>query len=292
MSDKVAVLGPRESEIGYSTKRILEEAKKVFDAKLIPIIDVKLKINKGLDALYGGRSLSKWEYILPRVDSKRAVMAYPVMRFLDHMGVKKPYPAETLQIAHNKFITLEQMVRHGIPVPETYMAASKEVAVEAIGKMKTPAVIKLLSGYGGQGVIIAESKEAAKSVIDTMKVLKQEVLLERFIPNPGEDLRGIVVGDEIIASFKRVAKEGELRANVKMGGKGTRFKLTREMEEIAFKAAEAIRAKICAVDMIEDKDGVKVIEININPGIEEMERVTSINVGGKMIDFVKDELKR
>ncbi|MFH1294692.1 MAG: RimK family alpha-L-glutamate ligase [Candidatus Aenigmatarchaeota archaeon] len=292
MAEKIAILGPREIEIGYTTKRLIEEASKDFKVVLVPAMDVKLKIDRDLDAIFEKKSLSRFDYILPRIDSKRALMAYPVMRFLDYMGVKKPYVAETVQIAHNKFMTLEQMAKHGIRVPETYLTGSKQVAKDVMKRIKMPAVIKLLSGYGGQGVIIAESKEASQTVIDTMKELKQEVLLERFLPNPGEDIRGIVAGDEIIASYKRIAKEGEMRANVHMGGRGVKFNLNKEMEEICFKAAKAIKSKLCAIDMIDGKDGVNVIEVNINPGIQGMEQATGMNVAKKMIDFVKSEIKK
>ena len=104
---KLAILGPSEEKIGYSTKKLIEEGKKVFDeVVLIPALDVKLRITNELDAIYKGKSLRRFDYILPRIDSKRAVVGYPIVRFLDYFGTKKPYPAETILIAHNKFLTL------------------------------------------------------------------------------------------------------------------------------------------------------------------------------------------
>ncbi len=290
---KIAILGPTEKARSYSTQRLLEEAQKAdFDVEYVPLVAVELRIDGGLGVFYGKTDVSKFDYVLPRIDSKRAIIGYPVIRFLDDLGVKKPYPAETIQIAHNKFLTLEQLAKHGIRVPETYLTASKESALKIIDKQKLPIMIKLLSGFGGQGVMVMESKEAARSLIETMNVLKQEVLIEKFLPNPGEDIRGIVAGDEIIGSFKRVASGDDKRANIKAGGRGERFILTSEMEEICFKCAEAIKAKICAVDMIESKDGVNVIEVNINPGIKGMEKATDQNIAKKIMDFVRSEVKR
>jgi len=289
---KVAILGPGVKASGYTTNRLIEEAKKAgTKAKLIPIIDVKLVVNKKLDAIYEKKSLSDFDYVLPRIDSKRASIGYPVMRFLDELGVMKPYSAETVLIAHNKFITLERLVANGIAVPETYMTGSKRSGLQILDRHKMPVMLKLLSGFGGQGVMLMESKEAAKSAIETMRTLKQEILIERFLPNPGEDIRGIVAGDEIIAGFKRIAAEGESRANIKMGGKGIAFNLDSEMEEVCFKSAEAIGAKICAVDMIETKGEINVIEVNINPGLQGIEKATNINVAQKIIEFVKSEVK-
>ncbi|NIO20196.1 MAG: RimK family alpha-L-glutamate ligase [Candidatus Aenigmarchaeota archaeon] len=291
---KFAVLGPREGEAGYSTKRILEEARKDFkNVKLIPAIDVRLKTDrKGLHAFHEKDALEGYEYILPRIDSKRAQVGYPIMRFLDHLGVRKPYVAETVIIAHNKFITLEQLAKHGIPIPETYLTSSRESANKVMEKMKLPAVIKLLSGFGGEGVLMIDSKEAFKSIIETMKILKQEMLIEKFIPNPGEDVRGIMAGDEIIASYKRIAPEGEKKANIHLGGRAVSYKLTPEMEEIVLKSGEAIKSRLCAIDMVVSKEGPQVIEVNINFGLKAIEKTTDINIARRIIEFVKDEMKR
>jgi ribosomal protein S6--L-glutamate ligase len=152
-------------------------------------------------------------------------------------------------------------------------------------------MIKLLSGYGGQGVMVMESKEAAESTIETMKTLHQEILIEKFLENPGEDIRGILAGDEIIASFKRVVAMGDVRANIHAGGKGKSFNLTPEMEETCFRAAKAVGARICAVDMIETKGKPSVLEVNINPGLEGIEKATGINVAQRIIEFVKREVR-
>jgi ribosomal protein S6--L-glutamate ligase len=291
---KLAILGPGKGSIGYTTNRLLEEGRKVFKrVDLIPIIEAVLKVEKDIDVLYENKSLNDYDYILPRIDSKRAVIGYPVVRFLDSMNVKKPYVSETVLIAHNKFLTLQNLVERGVPVPKTYLTASRKSARKVVEKEKLPIILKLLSGFGGQGVMFIESKEAVNTTIDAMRILKQEILLEKYIDNPGEDIRGIVAGDEIIASFKRIAKEGEKRANIYSGGRAVSFKLNSEMEEIVFKSAEAIKSKICAVDMLQDRKGnVFVIEVNINPGIKGIEKATNINVAHRIIDFVHSEIKR
>jgi ribosomal protein S6--L-glutamate ligase len=291
---KFAVLGPRETEAGYSTKRIMEEARKDFkQVKLIPAIHVRLKTDKkGLHAFYEKDDLSEFDYILPRIDSKRAQVGYPIMRFLDHLGVRKPYVSETILIAHNKFLTLEQLAKQGIPIPETYLTSSKESAKKIMEKLKLPAVIKLLSGFGGEGVLMVDSKEAFKSIIETMKILKQEMLIEEYVPNPGEDIRGIMAGDEIIASYKRIAPPGEKKSNIHLGGRAVSYKLTGEMEDIIFKAGEAIKSKLCAIDMIVGNKGPQVIEVNINFGLKAIEKTTDINVARRIIEFVKDEVKK
>ncbi len=290
---KIAILGPGENYAGYSTKRLLEEGRKAFkSAELIPLIDVKLKIEKGLEATYRKTRLDKYDYVLPRIDSKRAIIGYPIMRFLDTFDVQKPYPAETVLLAHNKFLTLEVLAKNGVRVPKTFLTGSKGSAKEIIDKEGLPIILKLLSGFGGQGVMFMESKEAAHSAIETLKTLKQEILLEEHIENPGEDVRGIVAGGEIIASYKRIAAPNEKKTNIHSGGRAAAFKLTPEMEEIALRSAEALSAKICAVDMISGKDGVYVMEVNINPGLQGIEKTTDINIAQRIMSFVKDEAKK
>jgi ribosomal protein S6--L-glutamate ligase len=291
---KIAILGPGPNVIGYTTKRLLEEAKKVFKkTELIPLIDIKLKVNDGVKAYYGKKSLDEWDYILLKIDSKRAGIGYPIVRFLDSMGVNKQYPAETVLLAHNKFLTLEVLGKNKLPVPDTYMTGSRNSAKEIIGKQKLPMILKLLSGFGGQGVIFIESKEAANTVIETMKTLKQEILIEEFVPNPGEDIRGIVAGDEVIASYKRIAAKGEKKSNIYAGGRAESFKLTEEMNEIVLKCAKVMNIKIGAVDMIQNKKGeLFVTEVNINPGIQGLEKVTNLNVAQRIVEYIKTQIKK
>ena len=203
-----------------------------------------------------------------------------------------PFPADSILVAHNKFLTLEEMVKYNIPIRTTYLSSSRESAKRILGKMKLPVIMKLLSGFGGEGVMFIESKEAAESTIDTMRVLRQHMLLEEYIPNPGEDVRGIVAGDEIIASYKRIAAKGEKKANIHLGGSAKSFALDSDMQEVVFKAAEAIKTKICAIDMLIGKNGPMVIEVNINPGLQGIEKTTGINVAQKIIRYVASEIKK
>ncbi|MFH0956388.1 MAG: RimK family alpha-L-glutamate ligase, partial [Candidatus Aenigmatarchaeota archaeon] len=215
-----------------------------------------------------------------------------VFMMLDRTDVKKPYPASTILIAHNKFLTLMELTKRNIPVPETWITGSKEVAGKIVDMQKMPMIMKLLSGFGGEGVMIMDSRAAAKATIHTMQTLHQEVLIEEYLPNPGEDIRAIVAGEDVIASFKRIAAPGSKKANIHLGGRGVDFKLTSEMKEMAISSARAVESRICAVDMVVSKDRPYVIEVNINPGLSGIEKATGINVAKRMIDYVKGEVRR
>ncbi len=286
---KLLMLCPKG--ISQSSKMIHEEAKKLFkEVDIVPIKEVVINTD-GPSATYNGKELIDYNYLLPRIDSKRANFGYHVIKFFDKIGTPKPYNAETILVAHNKFSTLFELRKHGLPVPQTFYTASQKSAEELIKKMKFPGIIKLVSSFGGQGVMFLESKQAAMSVVKTLDELKQDILLEEFIEGAGEDIRGFLIGDEIIG-MKRIAKKGETRANVKAGGKAVTYKLDDEEEEMTRKAAKILGAKICAIDMMESKSGPQIIEANINPGLLGIQKATGENLAQKIAKFCYEEAKK
>ncbi|MEM7826932.1 MAG: RimK family alpha-L-glutamate ligase [Candidatus Aenigmatarchaeota archaeon] len=275
---------------GYSTKEIIKEAERLFDnVKYVPVNKIVLKLDKDLGIFYEGENLSKYDYCLPRIDSKRATHGYHVMRFLDIIGMKKPYSAEAVLITHNKFMSLEALRKAGVPIPETYLISSVSSAKKILKRMRYPVVIKIVSGFGGKGVMLLENLETALSVIGTLKSMKQQIILEEYLENPGEDKRAYVVGGSVVASYKRKCKKDEFRSNLLMGGKAKYITLSEELKDIAIRAAAAINSDILAVDMIESKDGPKVVEVNLNPGIKGIQPF--INVAKIIAEYIASQVK-
>ncbi len=287
---KLLILAPANAS--KSTQMIIEESKKLFEeVDFFPIQDVILETSENVKAYCGEKDLSDYDYVLPRIDSKRANYGYHVVKFFDQINMRKPYSAEAIPIAHNKFSTLFEFRKNGIIVPDTYFTSSKKSAEKLVRKMKFPAMIKLVSSYGGKGVMYIESRQAAMSVVKTLNLLKQDLMLEKFIDNPGEDLRGFLIGDDIIG-MKRIAKNGEKRANVTAGGKAISYTLNDEEKEVVHKCARIINAKICAIDMIKGKDGLFVIEANINPGLQGITKATGVNLAQMIAKFCHEEAKK
>jgi ribosomal protein S6--L-glutamate ligase len=161
-------------------------------------------------------------------------------------------------------------------------------AKRVVEKMKPPVVMKLLGGSGGKGVMFAPEKNSAFTMIDTLGVLNQPLFIEKYVKNPGEDIRVIVVGNEAVASMKRKAKKGEKRSNLAAGGKGVAYKIDSEIEDISIKSAKAIGAEICGVDIIEGPNGPVVLELNICPGMK-ISKVTGINVERSIAEYVANK---
>ncbi len=284
---KLLIITPRK--YAKTTEMIIEEAGQLFDLIVAPLDDIIISIdNKRLKLEYEGRDITKVDYVLPKIDSKRAVYGFEIINAFDAFPVPKPYHAATILVAHDKFLTSIVLAHSNIPVPMTYIVKTKKAFDSIKSNIKYPLMAKLKGGSGGQGIMYVENKESMESIISSMEVLKEEILIQEFIDNPGEDLRVLVAGDTVIGSMKRIAKEGEKRANVKAGGTPAKYTATDEVKEIAIKAAKAVGADICAIDLIESKNGPVVIEVNINPGLVGLTAATNFNIAKRVVEYVHD----
>lgn len=284
---KILLITPQK--YAETTKLLIDEALKIFDVTVAPIDDIIISIdNRRLKLEYEGKDITKVDYILPKIDSKRATYGFEIINALDAFPVPKPYHAATILIAHDKFLTSIVLAQSKIPVPKTYIVKTQKAVESILPKIKYPVMAKLKGGSGGQGIMYVENKKSMESIISSMEVLKQEILIQEFIENPGEDIRVLVAGDTIIGSMKRIAKEGEKRANVKVGGTPAKYTATDEIKELAIKTAKAVGSDICAVDFIESDNGPVVIEVNINPGIVGLMDATNLNIAKRIIDYIHD----
>ena len=153
-------------------------------------------------------------------------------------------------------------------------------------------VIKLLEGTQGRGVVLTETMDAAISVIETMKKIDANILVQEFISeSKGEDIRAIVVGDKVVASMKRIAKPGEFRSNVHLGGRVENYDISPEEEESAVKAAKILKLDVAGVDLIQSNRGPLVLEVNSSPGLEGIETATDIDVADEIISFLEDKVE-
>jgi ribosomal protein S6--L-glutamate ligase len=180
------------------------------------------------------------------------------------------------------------MARRGIGLPVTGFAHStKDIdgLVDIVGG--APLVIKLLEGTQGIGVVLAETQQAAKSVIEAFRGLDANILVQEFIKEAGGmDIRCFVVGDKVVAAMKRQGAPGEFRSNLHRGGSASRVRLTPEERSTAIRAAKAMGLRVAGVDLLRSNHGPVVMEVNSSPGLEGIEKATDIDVAGKIIDFV------
>lgn len=266
---------------------LLEEGKKIFDKFFyVPMTSVVIDGDK---VVFKGKNLCDLDFVIPRVPRTYMWFGYKVLKTLENK-VYMPIDPKSVIVSHNKFLTLLALKEAGLPVPETFMAASRKTVEGLLDDMDYPVVMKLLYGSLGKGVMFADSKQSAASFMDALERFKEPIFLEEYIPNPGEDIRAIVVGGRVIGSMKRIAEKDELRTNIGIGGKGKPTKISVRMEDLALKAADALGMDITGIDIIKGPKGPVVIEANVNVHFEGFTRTMGINVAKEFVDYVKTEV--
>lgn len=287
---KACVIGSKERS--PSTMKIYEamkESGRFSSVLFVPTEGIKIGVKKKeFPIFYREIDLTNFDAVVPRIGASKSMFGYLMAKYLTEAGVYSPLRPESILIAHNKYLTLEALNRAKVPVPETYLTMSPPCAKRVVSEMKPPIVMKLLGGAGGKGVMFSDDEENAFSLIDTLDVLRQPLFIEKYVKNPGEDIRIIVVGKSVAASMKRVAKKGSKRSNLSSGGKGVSFKIDSTLERIAIRSAKAIGAEVCGVDVIETPRGKPlVIEMNVCPGMK-IADVTNKNIPKMIANYVAD----
>lgn len=281
MKAAVMSLGSRSSLM------VIEAMKSYFDSVDnidLRDVEVNLRDNKS-DVLYEGKALPEYSCVYARGSFRYAPLLRAITKNLFRSSYM-PIKPETFTIGHDKFLTHLALQHFNIPMPATYFASSTRAAKKILNEVAYPIVLKFPHGTQGKGVMFAESFAAASSMLDALFVLKQPFLIQEYIETGGVDVRALVVGDRVIASMRRKAIRGEVRANIHAGGTGEACILDERTKSIAINAANSIGAEICAVDMLESAKGPLVIEANLSPGLQGITGATSINAADKIAKYL------
>ncbi len=252
-------------------------------------IEVNLSLGKS-EILYNGEPLKKYDCVYIKGSFRYAQTLRAITGGL-YARAYLPIRAGAFTIGHDKLLTQLALQRHKIPMPTTYLTSSPRAAKKILEKVKYPIIFKFPSGTGGKGTMYAESFAAASSFMDALETLRQPFLIQEYIETGGEDIRVIVVGDEVVASMKRKAVAGEKRANIHAGGEGKPFTLDPSSKKIMVEAAKSVGAEICAIDALESIRGLLIIEINLSPGLQGITCATGIDVADKIAKFLYEKTK-
>ncbi|HIH37625.1 TPA: RimK family alpha-L-glutamate ligase [Candidatus Woesearchaeota archaeon] len=227
--------------------------------------------------LYNSKPLAHYDCVLAKGSFRFSPLLASITTIIRE-GTYMPLESTTFMVGHNKLLTHLCLVEHGVPMPSTYLASTVDSARKLLKKMTFPIIMKFPEGTQGKGVMYAESFGSASSILDALTALRQPFLIQEYIETGGRDIRAIVVGDRVVAAMERKAEIGETRANIHAGGTGKKIIITAELQRIAVKSARAVKAEICAVDILMSHKGPVVIEVNISPGLQGITAATSINV--------------
>lgn len=282
----------------YSTKRLKEEAqRRGHNARVIPYRDCYAKIEKSNPVVsYGGEDLANIDAVIPRIASNMTRYGTAIVRQFEMQGVYTPTNSIAISRSRDKLRSIQLFAKAGVGIPKTVFSrntADIDDLLEQIGG--TPVIIKLARGTHGNGVVLAETKKAAKSVLQAFYLHNEDgtnILLQEFVEeSAGEDIRAFVVGGRVVASMKRQSLDDDFRSNLHQGGEGAAIKLTDEEKKTAIKAAKAMGLSICGVDMMRSSRGPLVLEVNSSPGFG-IEKVTGRDVTAKVLDYVEINAKR
>ncbi len=279
----------------YSHIRLVEAAEKAGH-KIDVINTTKVYVNitsHKPDLRYKGESLEGYDAVIPRIGASITFYGLAVLRQFEMMGVWPLNESVAIGRSRDKLRSLQLLARKGIGLPVTAFAHSDDFAddvIEIAGG--APVVIKLLEGTQGIGVVLGETHNSAKSVIQAFRGVKVNIMVQEFIKEAGgSDIRCLVIGDRVIASMKRQGAKGDFRSNLHRGGSAEVIKITPEERSTATRAASIMGLNVCGVDLLRSKHGPVVMEINSSPGLEGIEKATGIDVAKEIIQFIEKNAK-
>lgn len=274
----------------YSTQRLIEAAKK-RDHKVKTLNTLKFALDierESPDLYYRQKPISHYDAILPRIGASITYFGTAVVRQFQQMDVYTPNRADGILNSRDKLRSFQILSKYNVGIPATTFVKDKLDILPAIERVGgVPIVIKLLEGTQGIGVLLADTMESATSIIELLHSQKQNILIQKFVAeSKGKDIRAIVVGDQVVASMRRVAQGQEFRSNVHRGGRTEKVGLDEEYKQVAIRAARIMGLGIAGVDMLEGKDGPQIMEINSSPGLEGIENCTKLDIAGTFIDYI------
>lgn len=271
----------------YSTSRIVLAARaRGHEVTVIDPLDFQVVVSRRKPQLYlGGTQAPRPDVVIPRIGASITTYGIAVVRQFDMMGVPVLNAAVAIARSRDKLRALQLLTRKNIDVPLTVCARSPEgldKALELVGGC--PVIVKLQQGTQGIGTMIAETPQAVSSLLETLWAMGQDIILQEYIrESKGRDIRAIVVGGKVIAAMRRTAKAGEFRSNLHRGGLGVAVTLDRRYRAAALEATRVMGLEVAGVDMLEGRNGPKILEINSSPGLEGIERATGIDVATAIV---------
>jgi ribosomal protein S6--L-glutamate ligase len=280
----------------YSNKRIMEAgAIRGHEMRFLNIKECYMKLDATKPEIHyrGGRILDDFDAIIPRIRPSITFYGCALTRQFEAMKVFCLNSAAAITQSRDKLFSLQLLLNHDVAIPTTGFANSPldtDDLIKMVGG--PPLIVKLLEGTQGKGVVLAETKKAAESVINAFKSLNVNILVQEFIREAnGKDLRLFVIDGKVVAAIQREALPGEFRANIHLGGTASIIKPTSEEKKIAIKAAKAMDLKVAGVDIIRSSKGPLLLEVNSSPGLEGIEGATNKDIAGEMILAIEKNFK-
>ncbi|GAB3487883.1 30S ribosomal protein S6--L-glutamate ligase [Marinomonas epiphytica] len=278
----------------YSNRRIIEAAEsRGHEIQFLNVKNCYMKLDATTPEIHyrGGRVLNDLDAVIPRIRPSMTFYACTLLRQFESLGIYCLNSSIAISQSRDKLRSLQLLLDNGLDIPTTGFANSPLDTGDLIDMVGgAPLIIKLLEGTQGKGVVLAETRKAADSVINAFKSLNANILVQEFIKeSSGKDLRCFVIDGRVVASIQRVAAPGEFRANIHQGGHAELVKITQEEKRIAIKAAKAMDLRVAGVDIIRSNKGPLLLEVNSSPGLQGIEMATNEDIASKMIIAIEKQ---
>jgi ribosomal protein S6--L-glutamate ligase len=285
----IGILSRRRSL--YSTRRLVESAARLGHRTIVlDPLRCHLALSRGEPTVFyrglEGR-LPEIDVVLPRIGASITNHGLAVVNQFDMMGVPLVNNSQPIACSRDKLRSLQLLAAAGIDIPRTVMARDPSQihrALEIVGG--PPAVIKVIQGTQGIGVILAETEQAAQSILETFSSLGTNILIQEFVEeSEGRDIRALVVGSRVVTAMRRQARIGEFRSNVHRGGTGIATDLPEDYQRAALQATRVMGLQVAGVDLLESSQGPKVMEVNSSPGLEGQEKCSGVDIAGAIVEY-------
>jgi len=280
----------------YSTSRLVLGARaRGHEVSVVDPLDFQIAISRGRPEMYlGQKPIPHADLVIPRIGASITNYGLAVVRQFDMMGIPVLNTAVAIARSRDKLRSMQLLTRKDIDVPKTVCARSPESVERALQFVGgTPAIVKLQQGAQGIGTMIAETSAAVTSLLETLWAMGQDIILQEYIAeSKGRDYRAIVVGGRVVAAMRRQAKKGEFRSNLHRGGEGVGIDLPDPYRKAAIDAVRVMGLEVAGVDMLEGRDGPKILEINSSPGLEGIERTSGVDVANAIIAHAEKVARR
>lgn len=292
---KIAILS--NSKKLYSTSRLVEEAKAHgHKVEVIHYRDCYLSLDdKHPNVYYKGKKLSTFDAIIPRISNGMTRYGCAIVRQFEMQGVWTVSSSIAIARTRDKLRSAQILTKAGIDMPKTLVSRNTADIDDLLDQIGLPVIIKLATGTHGNGVVLAETKKAAKSALQAFYLYNEDgtnILLQEYIKeSAGTDIRAFVVGGKVVASMQRQSLDDDFRSNLHKGGEGKTIKLTDEEKKVAIHAAKAMGLHVAGVDLMRSSRGPLVLEVNASPGFG-IEKITGRDVASKIIDYVEHNATR
>jgi len=288
---KIAILS-RSTRI-YSTARLVQACKvRGHEAIVLDHTKCYMGIEQNRPAVYyHGKEVKNIDAVIPRIGASVTFYGTAVVRQFEMQRIFSANESQSITRSRDKLRSLQLLSRAGLGIPKTVFADSSKNADDLIRMIGgPPLVIKLLEGTQGIGVILAETEQSAKSIIEAFLGKEIYILVQEFIKEAnGADIRAFVIDGQVVGAMERKGKEGEFRSNLHLGGKGRVIDLSEAEKLSAIRAAQVLGLQIAGVDLIRSSRGPMILEVNSSPGLKGIEQATNVDIASKIIEFVESK---